>query len=188
METVSDTPGTALDEAALVKLARNGDGAAFDAIVRGHRSSVFAVARRMLGSVDEAEEVAQETFLRAWRSLASFRGEASLRTWLLRIAINVSRSAVARHRATEALDELPEPESLDPAPDRTADLDRARRAVRAAVAKLPPRQREVVALKIFSDMTYGDVATAMDLTTGAVKAHLHQAVVNLRRLMGDGGR
>jgi RNA polymerase sigma-70 factor (ECF subfamily) len=184
VENVSDPVIDAQDEAALVRRARAHDRAAFDAIVVAHRSVVFAVARRMLGSVEDAEEAAQETFLRAWRSLGSFRGDASLRTWLVRIAVNAARDVGSRRRPFEALDDVAQPEARETTPAAGLREEQERRAVRAAVAKLPPRQREAVVLKVLSEMTYEDVAAAMQLSVGAVKAHVHQAVANLRRLMG----
>ena len=151
-----------------------------------HREAVYRVARRIVGQHEQADEVAQETFVRAWRALPSFRGEARLATWLVRIAINVSRSAAfdrGRSVALGDVDGVADPaERADEGLLRRATRTRIRRAVR----DLPPRQREVVALKVFSEMTYEDVAAAMGLTVGAVKAHLHQAVAGLRRRLAGG--
>jgi len=157
----------------------------FDEIVRAHRQLVYRVARRIVRTHEEADEVTQETFVRAWRGLSGFRGESRLSTWLVRIAIHTARS-LPRGRVAAA--PLGEAERI---PDGAAGPhalwegreDRAR--LRSAVRSLPPRQREVVALKVFSDMTYEDVATVMGLTVGAVKAHLHQAVGNLRRRLTE---
>jgi len=160
----------------------------FDEIVRTHRQAIYRVARRIVRTHEEADEVTQETFVRAWRALPGFRGEARLSTWLVRIAINTARSMPRSRVETEPVAEaerLPDPAG---GPDALWETRAARARVRAAVRALPPRQREVVALKVFSDMTYEDVAKAMGLTAGAVKAHLHQAVGNLRRrLRGDEG-
>lgn len=166
----------------LVERFRRGETAAFDEIVTRHRAVVYSIARRLLRSHDEADEAAQQTFVRAWRSLARFRGEAALRTWLCRIAINVAKTLGTRARPETSLDPEDRP---DPAGDSEEALGRseARARVRRAVAKLPPRQREVVLLKVFSDMTYREVADVLTLSDGAVKAHLHQAVANLRRIL-----
>lgn len=170
-------------ERRLLDRFRAGDAAAFDRIVLLHRLAVYRVARRILGSHEEADEAAQETFLRAYRSLSGFRGDSRLRTWLIRITVNVSRTLGAARERTTGMDEV-----VDAADDRETAEAAAGRAeaaarVRSAVEALPPRQREVVQLKVFSDMTYDDVASAMGLTAGAVKAHFHQAVSNLRRIM-----
>jgi RNA polymerase sigma-70 factor, ECF subfamily len=173
-------------ESRLVARARDGDRSAFDEIVVLHRQAVYRVARRILGSHEEADEAAQETFVRAWRSLDGFRGEARLSTWLIRIALNVSRTMGASRRPSVPLDDAVPPVDPGESGEEAARRLEAGRRVRRAVAGLPPRQREVVTLKVFSDMTYDDVAAAMGLTVGAVKAHFHQAVSNLRRRMTEG--
>lgn len=146
----------------------------------------MVVARRLLGTTVDAEDAAQETFVRVWRSLKTWRREAPLRAWILQIAVNVSRTAGAQRRPTPSIADLPEPVDPRPRADRALAADEAGRAVRDAVATLPPRQREVVLLKVFTEMTHDDVACALGLTTGAVKAHLHQAVANLRRRLAGG--
>ena len=167
-------------ERRLVSRASAGDRAAFDAIVLRHRLAIYRIARRLLRSHEEADEAAQETFVRAWRAIGRFRGESRLETWLTRIAINVSRSMGAARPETVPLEtDAAEAPAAHAGLTAREDADRVRRAV----ADLPPRQREVVALKVFSEMTYEEVASAMGLSVGAVKAHLHQAVANLRRRM-----
>ncbi|HEX6853018.1 MAG TPA: RNA polymerase sigma factor [Candidatus Polarisedimenticolaceae bacterium] len=169
------------NDARLVDRCLEGDRAAFDVLVLQHRGAVMAVARRLLRSPADAEDAAQETFVRAWRSLRSWRRDAPLRAWLLTIAVNACRTRGARLRPDEPVDGAPEPVDPRPRADGALEEGEARRVVRLAVAALPPRQREVVLLKVFSGMTHEDVAGAMGLTVGAVKAHLHQAVANLRR-------
>lgn len=145
------------------------------------------VARRFLRSHADADEAAQRAFVRAWKALDGFRGESGLRTWLIRITINVAKTmAVAGNRAEtgDDFEAIPDPRETS---DERLGRDEARRNVRAAVAALPPRQREVVLLKVFSDLTYREVAETLELSEGAVKAHLHQAVANLRRRMCAAG-
>ena len=177
------------NDARIVDRCLRGDRGAFDVLVREHRIAVMAVACRLLGSRADAEDAAQEAFVRAWRSLGTWRRDAPLRAWLLTIAVNVCRTHGARRRGHAPLEDVPDP--IDPGPRADGGLaaEEARRAVRGAVDALPPRQREVVLLKVFSGMTHEDVAGAMGLTVGAVKAHLHQAVANLRRRLasGEGG-
>jgi RNA polymerase sigma-70 factor, ECF subfamily len=172
-------------ESRLVARARAGDRSAFDEIVVRHRVAVYRLALRILGSHEDADEAAQETFVRAWRSLDGFRGEARLSTWLIRIALNASRTIGASRRRAVPLDEAADPVAAGESAEEASRRHEAGRRMRRAVAGLPPRQREVVTLKVFSDMTYEDVAGVMGLTVGAVKAHFHQAVSNLRRLMAE---
>ena len=176
------------NDARIVDRCLRGDRGAFAVLVKEHRAAVMTVACRLLGSRADAEDAAQETFVRAWRSLGSWRRDAPLRGWLLAIAVNVCRSHGARRPGHGPLEEAPEPGDLRPPADGGLVADEARRAVRGAVDGLPPRQREVVLLKVFSELTHEDVAGAMGLSVGAVKAHLHQAVANLRRRLAAAER
>ena len=106
-----------------------------------------------------------------------------MRTWLIRIVLNVARTRRARRVPSLEIEEPGSIASSDGGADERLRRHEIRRRVRDAVSKLPPRQREVVALKVFSELTYRDVAQVMGLSEGAVKAHLHQAVSNLRRRM-----
>jgi RNA polymerase sigma-70 factor (ECF subfamily) len=184
------TPREDLDrEAELVRRHRRGDPEAFDEVVREHRRAVYDLARRWTGDHAAADEASQETFVRAWRSFGRFRGEATIRTWIFGIALNVLRSA-SRARTTErGGDASREVETRDPPAAEALIAAEAVNDVRRAVSRLPPRQREAVVLKALSEMTYEETARAMGLTVGAVKAHFHQAIRNLRRALagGDGG-
>ncbi len=101
----------------------------------------------------------------------------------MRIVINVAKTLHGSRRSAEPLDGMAEPVDPRAIVGRDLDLAEAREQVRQAVAGLPDRQRQVVLLKVFSEMTYKEVAEVMELSEGAVKAHLHQAVANLRRRM-----
>ena len=180
---MKDQPREPGRDADLVERFRRGDLAAFDDIVREHRREIYWVARRILGSHEDADEAAQEVFVRAWRGLDRFRGDSALRTWLVRIALNVARTLRSRPGPSVSLDDTMEPATSASAPDERVARAQLGRRLREAVAKLPPRQQEVVLLKVFSAMKYTDVARVMGLSEGAVKAHLHQAVANLRRRM-----
>ena len=172
------------DDPALLDRFRGGDPAAFDKLVTRHRRTVYLAARRLLGTHEDADEAAQQALVRAWRARSQFRGDAALRTWLIRIVLNVGKSMIAaKTQQPQPVDEIAE--LRDPSEDAEQGVSReqARESVRRAVVALPPRQREVVLLKVFSEMTYKEVAEALQLSEGSVKAHLHQAVSNLRRSM-----
>ena len=190
MESATQKLITSPDDRDLAQRHRAGDPAAFEEIVARHKRVVYLTARRMLSSHADADEAAQVAFVRAWRALGRFRGDSSLRTWLVRIVLNVAKTMRASRRPTE---ELPDSERVvDPAEgsERRLFREQSRQRVREAVSRLPPRQREAVTLKVFSEMTYKEVAQVMELSEGAVKAHMHQAASNLRRLMAssDAGR
>ncbi len=180
---MKDQPTERGRDAALVERFRRGDVAAFDDIVRKHRREIYLVARRILGAHEDADEAAQEVFVRAWRGLDRFRGDSELRTWLIRIGVNVARTMRVRSRPSVSLDDAPEPAVSGPSADERVGRAQLGLRLREAVGQLPPRQQEVVLLKVFSAMTHADVARVMNLSEGAVKAHLHQAVANLRRRM-----
>jgi RNA polymerase sigma-70 factor (ECF subfamily) len=173
------------DEADLAAL-RRGDEDAFARLVRDHRRELYVLIGRIVGAPHEAEEVLQETFVRAWRSIGAFRGDSTLRTWLTRIAINAARSSRSRRRDPTAPDGAEEA-LVDPraTPHERARLHEIRGRVRDAVETLPPRQREAVWLKLFVDLTYREASRVMGLSEGAVKAHVHQAVANLRRRLRE---
>jgi RNA polymerase sigma-70 factor (ECF subfamily) len=175
----------ASDERGLIERFRAGDEAAFEEIVTRHRRVVYLMALRLLGRHEDADEAAQRAFVRAWKGRRRFRGDASVQTWLVRIALNVAKTMQAGRRPCEPAD------WLEHVADGAADSEQRlrqrdlRRLVRHSVSALPPRQREAVLLKVFSELTYREAAEAMQLTEGAVKAHLHQAVSNLRRWFSD---
>jgi len=181
VETVLHVPVPSIDGADLTERFRAGDEEAFEVIVTRHRRAVYLMALRLLGRHEDADEAAQIAFMRAWNGRERFRGEASLQTWLIRIALNVAKTMRAGKRPTET------PEVLDRLADRSEGSeerlrrDELRRRVRRSVSELPPRQRQAVLLKVFSELTYREVAQAMQFSEGAVKAHLHQAVSNMRR-------
>lgn len=183
MDTALPTPSTAPDEPSLREGFRSGNESAFNEVIHRHRMAVYCMARRVLDTHEDADEAAQRAFVRAWRARQSFRGDSSLRTWLIRIVLNVAKSMRAGRAATEPFAD--EGRLRDPGrrSDERIGLRETRARVRSAISELPPRQREVVRLKVFSELTYREVAAVMELSEGAVKAHFHQAVSNLRRAL-----
>ena len=185
METVLHVPAPSIDDANLTERFRAGDEAAFEEIVTRHRRAVYLMALRLLARHEDADEATQVAFVRAWSGRGQFRGDSSIRTWLIRIGLNVAKNMRSGRRPTEA------PEVLERMADRSEGSEERlrrhelKRRVRRSVSELPPRQREAVLLKVFSELTYREVAQVMDLSEGAVKAHLHQAVSNLRRWFAD---
>lgn len=166
------------DDVHLVRSAQAGDVAAFEELVRRHELPVYRLALRMLGNGSDAEDAAQETFIRAWRSLASFRAESALSTWLYRIATNqclgmLGRSEVRTGPLTgEELDPRPGPE--------TAALERdALHNVKVAIGRLTAEQRAPLVLREFEGLAYEEIGEVLDLTPGAVKGRLHRARLEL---------
>jgi RNA polymerase sigma-70 factor (ECF subfamily) len=165
-----------------------GDAAAFDRLVLRHQRAVYNACYRLVGRHEDAADLAQETFLRAYRGLGRFRGDASLSTWLYRIAVNVSRTHLAGGgRQSEPLPDADHArdDRVTP-PDESAAAAQRRARLRRALASLPPRQRESLVLRVYHDLSYEEVAAVLGRSVGTVKANVFFAVQKLRALMTDG--
>lgn len=165
------------DDAALIARARDGDRAAFDAIVRRHERAILRLATRWTGDADEAADLAQRAFVRAFLRADGFRGEAHLRTWLFRIAINLCKNHV-RDRAR--LRPLADEPSVAPRADERIDAGRRLARLQAAITKLPPRQRAVVDLRVYEDLPFSEIARLLGSNVVAAKVNFHYAMKKLR--------
>lgn len=178
------TPLDALDDRALVAACLAGRLEAFDLVVARHQRTVYQVCYRFVGRHEDAADLSQEVFLRAYRGLKRFRGDASLATWLYRIGVNVCLNKVsARRLPLSSIDEVPHlvGVSSDPASGLIREEQAAR--VRAAVARLPPRQRATLILRVYRDLSHQEIAAAMGTSVGAVKANFFHALGNLKKLL-----
>lgn len=171
------------DDAALLARLRAGDGPAFETLVMSYQHRVFGVALRMLGSRAEAEEIAQETFLRAHRALGEFRGEARLGTWLYAIAsrlcLNRLASAPRRH---EQSDEAAVLRHAAESADAGAVLEQRElaAALHDAIAALPEERRIVVVLRDLEGLDYEEIAEVLGLPLNTVRTRLHRARLDLK--------
>ncbi len=176
-----------LADAALVALAVDGRPDAFDAIVVRHRRSVYQVCYRFVNNHEDAADLAQEAFVRAWRGLARFKGESALSTWLYRIAVNACLTRVsAKVPDTEPIGDSDRFE--DAGAERPgAALARAERAraVRRAIQALPPRQRATLILRTYHELPHQQIAQIFGTSVGAVKANFFHALGNLRKILGS---
>jgi RNA polymerase sigma-70 factor, ECF subfamily len=182
----SDRAVTDLDDASLVAATLAGRREAFDEIVARHRRMVYQLCYRLVNHPEDASDLTQETFVRAWRGLARFRGQAALSTWLHRIAVNVSLNRLSlKGLPTEPMDnrQFVDPRARDPR-DELARDERAVR-VRAAIALLPPKQRAALVLRAYEELPHEKIARLLGSTAGAVKANFFHALGNLRRLLGE---
>lgn len=181
--SVTDVP-VDLD-AALVARAQRGDRTAFEQLVRRHQRGLWHLARRYTRSDADAADVTQQAFVRAYQALSGFRGEASVRSWLYRIAINLSLNSV-RDRGREQPSEIAD-DALTVAAVGASGLERERRtaALRTAIAGLPPKQKLVLELRVFDELSFREVAALADCTENAAKVSFHFAVKRLRALLGS---
>lgn len=171
------------DDAALLARLRAGDDRAFETLVITHQHRVFGVALRMLGDRAEAEDAAQETFLRAHRALAEFRGEARLSTWLYAIASRVCLDRLASGaRRLERGDEAALLRLAAPGADAAGALERGEleAALQQAIAALPEERRLVVVLRDLEGLSYEEIAAALGVELGTVRSRLHRARLDLR--------
>jgi RNA polymerase sigma-70 factor, ECF subfamily len=183
------TATTSTDEQ-IVERALGGDREAFGEIVRRWERKIFALTFGILGSPEDARDATQETFIAAYRNLQGFRGEARVSSWLHRIAVNqcLTRQRRARVRAETWLEDEaggPGGERLlatneHASPIKSAERSEATEAVRRAVAALPPELREVVLLKEFEEMTFQEIADALQIPLSTVKSRLYTALRQLR--------
>ena len=174
------------DDAALVRAAQAGDREAFGWLVTRHQRAIYHLCYRYAGDHDAATDLAQDVFLRAYRSLGTFKQESAFATWLYRIAVNLCLNRVsARRLSTEPLDE----QSPPPAPDANVaeELVREERSarVREAVNRLPEKQRATLILQVYHELPQAEISRILGTSVGAVKANFFHAVRNLRRLLGD---
>ena len=171
-----------VDDRALVDAVLAGNRDAFSIVVERESSAVFRVCLRILGRPRDAEDAAQETFVTAFRSLGSYRGEGSLRAWLMRIATRIAFRKVSQRRPTAPLEEVAEPTLADAGSDPARAAITAERdaGIRGAVNGLPQRYREVVALRFFGDMTLSEIADATGRPINTVKTHLRRGLEALR--------
>lgn len=203
MSATSDSPGTASSAAGthtdfdLSARARAGDAAAFELIMRRHNSLLFRTARGVVADSAEAQDVVQETYLRAFTSLDSFRGDAALGTWLARIAINVAldsqrkKGRQVRIDDTQDLAAEPSPEymmsfSTAPSEGPEANVERAqvRELLQSAIERLPPIYRSVFILRAVQEMSVDEAAFCLRVSADVVKTRYLRARALLRDVLG----
>ena len=165
-------------ESRRVELARDGDEAAFAALVRTHQDQLYRVALRMTGDPSDAQDVVQETLLQAWQHLPGFRGESGFSSWVTRILINRCHNV---HRARRPVDPLPEETGSargmprSPAADTLAVTAQSRDAVRRALLELPLDQRAPLVLTTFAGYTFAETGRILGVSEGAAKVRAHRA-------------
>ena len=172
----------------LIKRCLAGDLDAFRDLIEPHQASVFRIALSVLGNREEAEEATQDTFVRVYRGLHSFRGDAAFRGWVCRVAVNTCYNASRRARRRRAVEKamdpwiLPETGSGDKASPESETADREiGRKLRELIRKLPEKLHEVVVLSYLRDLSHDEIADALGIPRGTVKSRLHLARERLAR-------
>jgi RNA polymerase sigma-70 factor (ECF subfamily) len=168
----------------LVSRAKAGDQAAFEMLVRATHADTYALAYRLTGNEEDASDVLQDTYLRAYRALRRFRGDAAFTTWLYRITANCATTHLARRgraRHEELSDDIPLADhrpAVDP--EAMADAAAERDQVTAALSALPDRLRVVVVLRDIYDLPHEAIAAELGISETAAKVRLHRARKKLR--------
>lgn len=177
----------ASDERTLVSAVVSGQRAAFDVIVERHRRVVYQVCFRLMGNHEDASDLAQDAFIRAYRAMGKFKGDSSLGTWLYRIAVNVCLNRLAlKTPQTEALELTQHVDTRREPPDEPVLRGERAAMVKAAIARLPKKQRATVILRVYHELPHDEIAAILGSSVGAVKANFFHALNNLRRLLGGG--
>jgi RNA polymerase sigma-70 factor (ECF subfamily) len=198
LKIVSPGDSEPADEGRLIERVLAGDADVYGYFVRTYQRRVYGMALRMLRDAGEAECVAQDAFVKAYRSLAAFRGGSSFETWVLRIAVNACRDRLKRKRLVlyfhqrrpaadfedDPIEAVPSPE---PSPDRLLEAKEIKAFLRRAIDALSPRQRVVFALKHFDGRSIPEIADLLGLDCGTVKSHLFRAAQKVRARL-DGFR
>jgi RNA polymerase sigma-70 factor (ECF subfamily) len=172
------------DDQAVVQAFLAGRRDAFDVIVERHRRHVYQLCYRFVGNHEDASDLAQDVFVRAFKGLKNFKGDSALGTWLYRVGVNTCLNRLATKRpVTEPVDAAQHIDAQTPDPlDRVLQGQRAA-SVRRAIHKLPPRQRVTVLLRVYQDMSHDEIARVLGSSVGAVKANFFHALGNLKRLI-----
>jgi RNA polymerase sigma-70 factor (ECF subfamily) len=204
---MSDPLSPDLPDAELVRLAKAGELAAFEALTGRHEQRVFALAMRMLRQQQDAEDVTQQTFLSVLENLAGFRGEASFSTWVLRIASHAALKIIRKRKGlnpvsldeatedSESLNSIPHPEFIADwrqSPELLVERNETRRLLDDALARLDEKHRLVFLLRDVEGLSIQETAGALDLSEANVKVRLLRARLQLReeltRVLGDPAR
>nr|WP_295948614.1 sigma-70 family RNA polymerase sigma factor [uncultured Agathobaculum sp.] len=180
-----------MDEKHILARARRGELPAFEELVRRHEKRVYAVALRSSGSPEDAEDITQEVFLRAWRSIEEFRGDSGFSTWLFRITMNLCVDH-ARHKHAqpqtqplvmgEEESERPLPDTA-PTPEEHLDNSELGRELAAALDEVSEDHRRIVLLRDVSGMSYTEIAEVLEISEGTVKSRLSRARIALRKVL-----
>lgn len=178
-------------EKVLLQRAKKGEMAAFESLVTAYERRVYSLALRTTGSEADAADITQEVFLRAYRSLDTFRGESGFSTWLYRITVNLCVDLARKNNPAESLDDeqaLEAPETRGAYQPETALANsELRRELDAALSLVSEEHRKIVILRDVAGMSYADIAAALELEEGTVKSRLARARAALRKILIERG-
>ena len=169
----------------LVQRVRNGDQEAYELLVKLHFKSVYHMAFRYMKDHAAADDVVQDSFVKAFRSLHLFRGDSSFKSWIMRIAINTAKNSLRSkgRRPESQLDK--QIIASHHQGFKRLEREQSLEILRAAIEELPTKQRQTIELRIFEEMTFKEVAVAMDCPFNTAKANFRHGLENLRKLLSE---
>ncbi len=178
------------DDLSLIDRFKGGDQSAFEQLVLKYQDKIYNLCRYMLGNTHDAEDAAQDTFIKAYRNLNNFRPEASFYTWLYRIAVNTCLDYKKRpffeslfRKSDEDEDYILEPVSDEPSPEKLYESKQIGLALLKSIGQLPLKLRTVIILKEIEGLSYEEIAEVLDISVGTVKSRISRAREELKVLM-----
>jgi RNA polymerase sigma-70 factor (ECF subfamily) len=177
------------EENAWVLRSRNGDHAAFESLIRTHQRMIHSLTFRMTGSLADAKDLTQETFVRAFRQMDTYRGDSKFSSWLCRIAVNACLNSRARENRRTEIHQRWSDDNLDGNGAGIADAagDKTTLRVQAALNRLPAKQRTAIILTIYEEMSLGEAARAMNCTAATAGWRVFAARAKLKQWLKPGG-
>src|SRR5574341_515176 len=170
----------------LVKDVQGGNDKAFNQLATKYQKRIFSLVYKMIRNIEEARDLTQEIFVKAYQGLKNFKGESTFSTWLHQIAINsaINYSSGKKWKNLVSIFEVKEPEAIWGDPTQGLRQDEINKTVDAAILSLPPQQRSVFILRHYEELPYQEIAKMTGRTEGALKANYFQAIKKLQKKLG----
>jgi RNA polymerase sigma factor (sigma-70 family) len=170
----------------LVEEVRDGKRQAFTELMRRHQQKIYWVARRIVGSHADADDIVQETFIKAFMSLGDFRGDASFSTWIYRIAVNMSLNTLRKNHILTYVRESELAQKIfasKESPDDQVRAEQLETLIEQAIAELPDKQRAVFVMRFYDELTYEEIAAVLKTSIGGLKANYHHALKKVQEYL-----
>ena len=185
-----------LQDELLIRRAQRGDADAFEQLLLEHQKNVYNLCYRMAGNPDDAMDLSQETFLRAWRCLDQYQFASAFSTWLYRLCSNICIDFLRRRRRQQTVpltfedadgeEQTYAVPDVQPLPEEQVELKLTREILQAAMAQLLPEHRAVLQLRVVNEMSYEQIADVLDIQIGTVKSRLSRARNQLKKILERG--
>ncbi len=185
-----------LQDELLIRRAQRGDADAFEQLLLEHQKNVYNLCYRMAGNPDDAMDLSQETFLRAWRCLDQYQFASAFSTWLYRLCSNICIDFLRRRRRQQTVpltfedadgeEQTYAVPDVQPLPEEQVELKLTRETLAAAMAQLLPEHRAVLQLRVVNEMSYEQIADVLDIQIGTVKSRLSRARNQLKKILERG--